>query len=531
MPVNKPVFRGHLGVFFALLVFSQGCAGDKDAVPKNPFEEWKTTAETSQGHSPRSQEKTFKALEEPESAKKEAEAPPRENATPLPTNIVTLKMKKADIKTVLRSLARVAKVNILFKNNLAGEVDLEVVDVAWDQVFKGLLRNNGLTYAYDGNILRILTMEDLEQDSKVSALNEKIRTQDASAKLFEPLVTEYVKIDYADAPKLKETLEPLLSKNKDGKASLGSIMVEEHSNALIITTTRYEMRKLIDIIKKVDRATSQIRIKANIVETSKETARSLGIQWGGMYGTRAGGDGLIVTPGGTTSSSASSALPGSGLPGAYTPFAGNPGIGGQGFGVNFPAAATATTGAASLGLIVGTLGGNLLEAQLSALQKDGKINILSSPSITTIDNQKAFTENGEKVPFATTQTSGGASSQTVAFENAVLRLEITPHVIDGKNLRMKIIVQKDEVDMSRTVAGNPFIIKKQTQTILIVQDGETIVISGLTTKKDSDADTGIPYLKDIPMIGWMFGGSTKNHNMQEVLIFITPTILPLRAES
>jgi type IV pilus assembly protein PilQ len=167
-----------------------------------------------------------------------------------------------------------------------------------------------------------------------------------------------------------------------------------------------------------------------------------------------------------------------------------------------------------------------LELQLQALQKDSKLNILSSPSITTLDNQKAFTENGERVPYVTAQTSSGTTTYTTTFIDAVMRLEITPHVIDGKNLKMTIFVQKDDVDLTRKDSlGDPYIIKKQTQTVLIVKDGETIVISGLTKKTKSDSDTGWPGLKEVPVLGWLFKSDSKDDKMEEVLIFITPHIL------
>jgi len=107
----------------------------------------------------------------------------------------------------------------------------------------------------------------------------------------------------------------------------------------------------------------------------------------------------------------------------------------------------------------------------------------------------------------------------------VLRLEITPHVIDGKNMKMKIVVKKDEVDSTHNVEGNPYIIKKKTETSLIVQDGETIVISGLTKQTNTAGDTGIPLFKDVPILGWLFKSESKSTGMEEVLIFITPTIM------
>jgi type IV pilus assembly protein PilQ len=284
---------------------------------------------------------------------------------------------------------------------------------------------------------------------------------------------------------------------------------------------------MIPIIEKIDKPTPQILIKANIVETTKETARSLGIQWGGMYNPRIGNHDMWITPGGSTTTGNAPVNP---ISGGYTPAYGSPGLSGHGYGVNLPSSSMTSTASGTLGLMFGTIGGNILDMQLSALQTDGKVNILSSPSITTMDNQTAFTENGEKIPYVTEETSStGSTTRSVKFEDAVLRLKIKPHVIGRNNLRMEIEVKKDEVDSTRNVQGNPYIIKKTTSTILIVRDGETIVISGLTKHKIENSDNGIPGLKDIPALGYLFKGEDKAEAMQEVLIFITPTILPVQA--
>ena len=131
------------------------------------------------------------------------------------------------------------------------------------------------------------------------------------------------------------------------------------------------------------------------------------------------------------------------------------------------------------------------------------------------------------MPYSTLDTSTTPPTRVVKFEDVVMRLEITPHVIDGKNLKMTILVKKDEVDPTRNVDGNPYIIKKQTQTMLIVKDGETIVISGLTKQTKSDGDSGWPGLKEVPLLGWLFKADSKSDKMEEVLIFITPHILQL----
>jgi type IV pilus assembly protein PilQ len=130
------------------------------------------------------------------------------------------------------------------------------------------------------------------------------------------------------------------------------------------------------------------------------------------------------------------------------------------------------------------------------------------------------------VPYVSTSTSTTGTTQDVSFEDAVLRLEIKPHVIGDQYLKMDVLVRKNEVDTSRNVLGNPYIIKKETKTTLIVRDGETIVISGLTKQRTVDSESGLPWLKSMPLLSWLFKSTGKSEAMEEVLVFITPTILP-----
>jgi len=519
---------------FPLLIALITCATENAAKKDTFFEKWSTTAKESGGHSPAPRSRVV-ILPEAAPPEKKAEETPKEIKVeeiikPLPDVRVTLKMRQADIKAVIRALAKAAGVNIIVKNDIKGDISVDFSGVPWGQAFESILHAHGLSYMWEGDIIRVLTLEDMELALKVAAVKEKKKAQELEVKRIEPLLTMVVNVDYADAESLKENLQEFLTKDKDGKIARGSVRVDKHSNSLIIQAIRDDLARMIPLIEKIDRPTPQVNIKANIVEASKEVARNLGIQWGGVYGRQIGGQGLYITPGGTGGLATNPAGP---FSGNYNPTSGVAGVSGQGFGVNFPAQVPGVaqtgqvTASASLGLMFGTIGSNILELQLQALQKDNKINILSSPSITTLDNQKAFTENGERIPYVSTALgAGGATTQEVKWEDAVLRLEITPHVIDGKNLKMKILVKKDEVDTSRQVAGNPFIIKKQTETTLICQDGETIVISGLSKQRNTNTESGVPWLKDVPVLGWLFKGEQKADQMQEVLIFITPTILP-----
>ena len=424
---------------------------------------------------------------------------------------ISLDVQEADIKAVFRLLSEVGKVSIVAGDDVKGAVTLTLKEVPWDEALDTILRIKGVDKTQVGNVITVMSLENL---AKQKALEKSRRD-------VEPQVTKVIRINYANAAGLKENLQEFL-KDKDGKPR-GSVRVDDHSNSLIIQAVPEDIRRITPIIEEIDKQTSQILIKANIVETTKDFARNLGIQWGGVFGRYMGNQSLYVTPGGT---GGSTIPPGSALDGSYTPLTGAKGVSGQGYAANFPAAAISGTNPASLGLLFGTIGGNILDVQLSALQKDGKLNILSSPSISTLDNQKASTENGMEVPITTRDKDGNPST---SYKLATLKLEITPHVIDGRTLKMTITVQKDEVSSERDGYGNPWIIKKLTTTSLIVQDGETIVISGLTKQNVEGGDTGIPLFKDIPVLGWLFKTESKTSKMEEVLIFITPNILKPQA--
>ena len=309
-------------------------------------------AETATGHSPAPRERSPSVTRELLKATGETGEgltviPIKE----LPTQLVSLKFRQADIQTILRSLARIVGKNVLVKSEIKGEMTIDFKEVPWNQAFNGILRTQGLTYTWEGDILRVMTFDDLELDLKR-------KTQEMGVKWVEPLMTVVVPIDYAKPKDMKENLETFLTRSKEDKPR-GSIRVDEHSNSLIISAIKDDLARMMPIIEKIDKPTPQIQIKAHIIETTQNVARELGVQWGGMYGRQTGGNSLFFTPGGTKGSATP---PGSALSGGYTPATGDPGISGQGFGVNFPGAAVVTsTGAAALGMILGSIGGNVLE--------------------------------------------------------------------------------------------------------------------------------------------------------------------------
>jgi type IV pilus assembly protein PilQ len=518
--MGRSIFK--LLAVILLTSFLMACAETPKPVKKpDVFSQWQTKAEESEGHSPPPRSKHLEAPESVKGLRKDQAALKPERR--LPTRRVSLRMHNADVVVVLRALARSVGQNILINDKVKGAVNIDIEAIPWDQAFLGILRLQGLNYAWDGELLRVMTAEDLENELKISAIRDKQKALTFEAKQVEPLVVRVIPVDYANATRLQEQFKDYLTRDEKG-AVRGSITVDEHTNSLVFNAIRDDIAKLIPLIEELDKPTSQILIQSNIVQTTKETAFRLGIQWGGFYNTSGGG--VHVTPGGTgVSPTTLNGVP----PYTYTPLTGSTelglttptGIGQQGFGVNFPVDVM-TQGGSALGLMFGTIGGNILDIQLSALQKEGKLKILSSPSVTTLDNQLAYTENGAKVPYV---SSSGLSGTTVQFQDAVLKLEITPHVISDDVLKMKIVVTNNQVDDTRKVLGNPYILLKKTETTLICKDGETIVISGLTKITDQDTNKGVPGLKDTPLLKWLFSSVDDSKVMEDVLVFITPHIL------
>jgi type IV pilus assembly protein PilQ len=267
------------------LALALGGCSNKTKPQDDPFfEKWRAMAEQSQGHTPTQQ--PLDVTEE--QAAQTSEARPERD---LPDMVVgSLDMRNANIVAVLRALGRIAGQSIMVSPKVEGLINVSVKDVPWSQVFRGIVRTHGLTYEWEGDILRVMTLADMEESVRLDELRNRQALNSAT-----------VRIRYADAAKLRETLAQLLTKDSDGKAR-GSVELVEHTNSLVIIAVPGDLRKMSQLIEQTDKPSKQIRIKAFIVETTGETARSLGVLWGGAYKRASvGGDGdsLWVTPGGT----------------------------------------------------------------------------------------------------------------------------------------------------------------------------------------------------------------------------------------
>ncbi|GAU08970.1 type II/III secretion system protein [Desulfoplanes formicivorans] len=525
-----------------MLLVGTGCLDKKPTT--DPFmEKWKKMAQESRGYSPElTQEKIDVDQPDPVLEVFSGEEKPV-SVRPLPTMPTTLDVHDTEIRAVLQALAKAARQNILINTNIKGTATVRFHKTPWDEAFNALLKSHALTYEWEGDIIRVMSIEDMKKQLEIEALRAKSTSQDMAIKKLAPLKTRVIKVKYANIWDIQGSLISALggeskksgsitedasgaaasnvSVSTEQKTDRGNVFVDVHSNSLILQARSEDMEMLTNLIAILDRPPKQIHLKAYIVEATKTTGRELGMQWGGKWSNNLSGSSDSATIGSAKG----------GEDGATALF--GDGKSGQGMISNFPFGSIAAPGMGTNGLglnfMLGNSASDILEAQLTALETKGEINILSSPSITTMDNLMAFTESGAKVPYV----SYDDGDKTVEFEDAVLRLEITPHVIDSTYLKMKILVKKDEVDFSEAtkVEGNPTIVKKQTSTNLIVRNNETIVISGLTKQTLSDATSQVPGLGDVPGLGWLFKGNSKSDEMEEILIFVTPTILDTHTEA
>jgi len=508
----RPQNVTHWTVAIILLVaLFSGCAHNNEQ--EDPFvEQWKITADKSKGYSPKAKQRTV-IPPPPKVAEIEPLDQEKEEERALPTKKITMRMHETDVTVLLRALTRAVNLNLIINDNVQGTVNIDVKEASWDQIFTSILRTQGLFYEWEGDIIRIVTLEDRNSSLEQMATEQQIREQKKNMEKADPLITQVVQVEFSDAKKLQASLEKYLSERAEG-GQIGSVMVDEHTNSLIIQAMYSDLKRMIPLIMELDRPTPQILIEAHIVEATKATARNLGVQWGGLSHS---GD-FWVTPGANSTGVVPNQLSAGGIDPT------------SGWAVNFPASVGSNDfgySAFTLGFALEDIGNSILAAQLSALQQDGKINILSSPSITTIDNQKATIESGDEVPYQTVENG----EVKIEYKKAVLSLEVTPHVIGNNALKLEINTKKDQLDFTNSVGGQPIIKTKQAVTKVLVYNGQTTVIGGLSKEQIEKGDQGIPWLKDIPFLGYLFKSETTSNQMEELLIFITPHILETRQDS
>lgn len=429
--------------------------------------------------------------------------PERAARPPLPGTLVEnlVMAHDVDLAYFLRALARVAEVNLLVGEHVSGPIRLSLPQsTSWDRLFQMIVDAHALHYEWDGELLRVFSAKDIERQIAVEkALLEREQARDLRRRA-EPLELELYRVRYADATRLAESIKAGLAGGRSDGLDGVSVIPDTDSGILILHAPPSRMERVKALALNLDQPARQILIEATIVQTNSETARDLGFQWGAAFIGRDGGKVDLGTS-----------------------------IFSEGWNANFPA----DIGPEGPGFVFGAIRSSpnqILQAQLSALQKDGRLRIVSTPSITTLDKQTALIESGEERPFQSASGSGATTTSTVEFKRAVLSLEVTPQVINGQWIKLNIKTTKDDFDESRPIIIEGTlqlpILTRAANTILYLADGQTTVIGGLSSQIDNDGQSGIPGLKDLPLVGPLFRNTTARTAFSDTLIFITPRILP-----
>jgi len=402
---------------------------------------------------------------------------------------IALDFYDTDIKNVFRILREISGKNFAIDKNVTGKVTLTLEKpVPWDQVLDLVLKMNQLGLTMEGDIIRIATLSTLAQEDKLRQAQLKAEQQaKQQEEELEPLTTEYLPINYSNAAnEILPHLQNILTENR------GKISVDQRNNQIIITDTADKIRQAKEIVAQIDKVTPQVIIEARIVEANSNFVREIGFDWGTIT--------LDAFDLGDVASFGPTTLTADNIPVNFS------NLGSIGF--NF---ATLTDTAFSI-----------VDAKIQASDVEGKTNIVSSPKIVTLDNKKAKIKQGFEVPYLERDSSGNA---TVKFKNVDLLLEVTPTVTPDDRIVMEIFVTKNDlVDPS---ADEPALSTNEAQTEILVDDGNTIVIGGILKDTSTWTEAGIPGLRKIPALGWLFKSNKTDERKNELLIFITPQIVKL----
>jgi type IV pilus assembly protein PilQ len=429
---------------------------------------------------------------------------------------LSLNFQNIEVRSLLQVIADFTNFNIITSDSVNGSVTLRLQDVPWDQALDIILQAKGLGMRKTGNVLWIAPKDEINAKEKIDL--------EAAAALqgLEPLRTQAFQLNYTKATDVAAQLTASTGNLNNARllSPRGSVITEARTNQLFVTDISSKLEQVQLLIGKLDIPARQVLIEARIVEASDTFGKSLGVKLGGSdLRAQQGGDGGYSISGGNRvafGSSYANAVASSGA-GGTVDLTGN--------FVNLPAVGQNGYNPATFALSIFSSAANrFLNLELSALEADGKGKVVSSPRVVTADQIKALIEQGTELPYQIASASGATA---IAFRKANLKLEVTPQITPEGNIILALDVNKDTVGQS-TAAG--FAINtKHIQTQVLVENGGTVVIGGIFELTETDSETKVPLLGDLPGVGNLFKSRSRIANKQEMLVFITPKVVADKA--
>lgn len=424
---------------------------------------------------------------------------------------LTLNFQDIETRAVLQLLADVSGRNVVVSDTVQGNVTLRLQNVPWDQALDIVLATKGLDKRQNGNVMIIAPSDEIAAREKADLEARK------EIKELEPMVSEFLQVNYAKASDLADLIK---GKSKNSLLSdRGSVALDERTNTLLVQDTADKIANIRRLVATLDIPVRQVLIESRIVIVRDDFSRDLGVRWG-VTAVSESGDGLIAVTGGAggTDTIVNSGI--DNINNSGTPFPVQLPALDDRFNVNLPVANPA--GKLAVALLDDDF---LVDLELSALQAEGRGEVISSPRVITANQKEAFIKQGVEIPYQESASSGATTTQ---FKEAVLSLTVTPQITPDNRIIMDLKVTKDSVGqvVSNERGGQvPSIDTRSVETQVLVDNGQTVVLGGIYETEQGEDYRKVPFLGDIPLVGYLFRSTNRVSNKSELLIFVTPKIL------
>jgi type IV pilus assembly protein PilQ len=414
---------------------------------------------------------------------------------------LSLNFQDIEVRSVLQLLADFTGLNLVTSDTVSGRITLRLKNVPWDQALDIILKSKGLSKRQTDNVIMVAPTEEIAAREQL-----ELESQQKIEELA-PLRSEFIQVNYAKAEALANLLKTAENRLLSER---GNVTVDVRTNTLLIQDTAAKLEDIRRLLQKLDIPVRQVLIESRIVIANNDFAKDLGVRFGATYN-------------GDTNTSWQTIA--GGLPGHigstfnFAQGIENPaGSSNEALMVNLPVSSPS----GAVNFLVGRLAGHLLQLELSAMQREGKGEIISSPRVITSDQTQASIKQGVEIPYQEASSSGAT---TVSFKEAVLKLDVTPHITPDDRIRMDLEIKKDSPDFSRSVLGVPPLETRAIETTVLIDNGETVVLGGVFERTTSDNLEKVPLFGDIPYVGALFRKNEKRDENKELLIFVTPKIL------
>ncbi len=471
-------------------------------------------------------------------------------ARPFSGRPVTFNFQDVPVRTVLQLIAEESNLNIVASDTVQGSVTLRLINVPWDQALDIVLQAKALDKRRSGNVVWVAPQSEIakfEQDKEDAriAIENRVET-----------VTEYIVVSYGNAEDIAKLLTDESKGNQSGGGAQGgsggggggsqqsrgflsprgSISFDRRTNTLLVIDIPARVSEIRRLVSQLDKPVDQVLIEAKIVIATEDFARELGAKFG-INGYKDN-----VTFGNSIGNTTATRNSISNVDNAFNT-ALNTWIDGGRVGPQPQRGAYTVSGGnnVDLGVLAGGLissnpaslafsilnAGYKLDLELSAMQEEGRGEVISNPRVVTSNQREAVIKQGREIGYVTTQLSGGTVTQTVNFKEVVLELKVTPTITDDGRVFLNLAVKKDELeDFIDTASGSvPLISKREVNTAVLVDDGNTVVIGGVYEFSDRSQASKVPFLADLPILGNLFKKKGRSKGKAELLIFVTPKVM------